>query len=124
MIAVLLVGLAVTTPVVCICMPSDHAGVAIHPLFPHTHPSDAGRTGHDDHDSAHGASLDVQDGKPLPSVRAEAGSGAASPLAVGALSLAMMHPWTMHMGVVGQAWAPLVRAPLSIARPPQSPPPR
>ena len=124
MIAVLLVGLAVTTPVVCICVPSDHAGVAIHPLFPHTHPSDIGATASDDHDDAHGSARDFQDGKPLPSLRAEAGSGAASPLAAGALSLSMMHPWTMSMGVVGEAWTPLVRTPRSIARPPQPPPPR
>ena len=73
LLAVLLVGLLATTPVTCICAPSDHGGMSIHPIFPHTHPSEVGQAGHEHvHEHHHHAAdpaLSHDDDEPLVSLR-------------------------------------------------------
>jgi hypothetical protein len=38
---VLLGGLTSSVPVTCMCLESQHMGIAIHPIFPHSHPDEA-----------------------------------------------------------------------------------
>jgi hypothetical protein len=40
-------GLITSTPVNCLCAPTDHLGLAIHSLVPHTHASDVYQTRHE-----------------------------------------------------------------------------
>lgn len=121
---VLLVGLAVTAPVTCVCVPSDHGDLSIHPIFAHAHPSDVGHSDQGHHHPSQEPASDFEDGQPLPSVRSQAGSGAISPFAAGASILMLLHPWRLHVGVIGPAWRPAVLLPPSIAHPPLLPPPR
>ena len=37
--ALIVVGLAVTAPPSCVCVPGDHLGALLHPIFPHVHAS-------------------------------------------------------------------------------------
>lgn len=122
LIAILLVGLTVTTPVTCVCAPAEHGGMAIHPLFPHTHPSDA--ADHEPHHaSATSAGEDVALGTSSPNIAAQSGASAAS-LASGAISMSVASPWRMIPMVLGPTWTPPLPVPMDMRRPPPGPPPR
>ncbi|MFN8632946.1 MAG: hypothetical protein U0893_03760 [Chloroflexota bacterium] len=124
LLVVLLIGLAATAPVSCVCVPSDHGDMSVHPIFPHTHPSDIGHADQAHHHPSQQPVSGTQDGEPLPSLQTEVGSGAIGPVAAGASILMLLRPWMLHVGVVGTASTPPVRLPRSIAQPPLPPPPR
>ncbi|MFN8632980.1 MAG: hypothetical protein U0893_03930 [Chloroflexota bacterium] len=122
LIAVLLVGLAVTTPVVCICAPSDHVGIAVHPLFPHTHESDIPHPGHVEAGSE--SEEDRSYAPSAPSLTVQFGAGT-SPFATGsAVDLGVTPPWRITLMLLGRASVPPIVPVLGDRRPPPGPPPR
>ena len=89
LIIVLLLGLVISTPVVCVCGPADHGGQALHSLLPHTHEHP-----HDLADEPLGAEraavadafgADVR----APGVTAQTGTGAVASSITGAIGPAM-----------------------------------
>lgn len=124
LLVMLLAGLTATTPVTCVCVPSDHGDMSIHPIFPHTHPSDVRHASQDHHAHTDQPVWDFRDGEPVPELRAQLGSGAVSPFAAGASILMLLRPWSLRVEVIGAALVPAVLLPPSIARPPLLPPPR
>jgi len=132
LVAVLLFGLVMTTPVLCVCDPDDHGGMALHSLLPHAHgPADAAQHPHGPADAAQhphdGAEVPADghaDGRQSPAVTAQTGTGAASLATVGAVGLALSPPWQIEPTMLGRLAPPLLLAPRSHARPPLGPPPR
>lgn len=112
-------GLAVTAPPSCVCLPSDHAGALLHPIFPHAHAST-----HDVWESGSGfnlASHDPASYDAAPSISGAPSSGTALDVLGG-----MMFPMILTALLMGGS----LRRPRTEAHPgertvlPPTPPPR
>ncbi|MCC7369462.1 MAG: hypothetical protein IT306_13625 [Chloroflexi bacterium] len=139
-VAVLLVGLVFTTPVVCVCGPGDHGGQALHSLLPHSHehvasastyPAEAGPHQHggvaEQADTAADGRTDGLADDPAPRtarVTAQSGSAAGSLTTAGAIGLAFAQPWLVpQTGGERLPLLTLLAPPTPLFEPP-GPPPR
>jgi len=124
LIVFLLVGLAITVPVLCICNPADHRGLAVHSLLPHTHhPADGHAPAHTGVLGDPDTSLD-QTVVQVSGASVQAGSGGLGFATVGAIDAESALAWRILLPPTGRLstgrelplpehrWAPL------------SPPPR
>lgn len=120
LILMLLFGLVLATPVVCVCGPTDHGGQALHSLLPHTHEHP-----HDQHAAVDTvASDDVVLELRAASVSPQTGAGAGALAASGAIGLTLAQPWQLVPTTGGRMWPSSALAPAEPLFEPPGPPPR
>lgn len=123
----LLSGLVVTTPVLCVCDPAEHGGMAVHSLLPHSHVS-AGEQSHD-HQHDHGDDVSMLAGHDdyevrMPVVTAQYGGAVAALGLGGAVHLTVTPPFRLLS--LPSGWLRVLPdlAPDEHRRAPLGPPPR
>lgn len=124
LIVFLLAGLTITVPVLCICNPADHRGMAVHSLLPHTHhPVDA-------HAPAHAGALGdpdtslVQTVVQVSGVSVQAGGGGRGFATVGAIDAESAVAWRILLPASGRISTGRELPPAEHWWAPLSPPPR
>ena len=139
LVVILALGLVITTPVVCVCGPTDHGGQALHSLLPHSHDHPSATAAHahlaePSREQQVGEELGAADALPAdsrpddappPSMRAQTGASAGA-LAAGAVAigLALAEPWQAPTARGVAVLAPSVAVPPGVDLGPAGPPPR